>query len=109
MGGVKQGRHDRRGRRGELKGKCKKYITNLSPLALPSPYTHTHFTVTKSQRGGRDLIRLSAVHHTQERAYRALQGKGGRCLQKKREEGRGRNEIELIGAVKCARTHTYTH
>lgn len=52
------------GGRGELKGKCTKYITNLSPLAPPPPPSHTLLS-QKSQRGGRDLIRLSAVHHTQ--------------------------------------------
>ena len=68
-----------------------KYITNLSPLALPSPFTHTHthtHTHTpqsqKSQRGGRDLIRLSAVHHTQGereqgRETTEIYGGGGGC------------------------------
>lgn len=94
------------GGRGELKGKCTKYITNLSPLAPcpPPPPSHTLLS-QKSQRGGRDLIRLSAVHHThREGDYRlhrlvvvgwVLLGEAGR---------EGRNEIELIGAVKCSNT-----
>lgn len=37
------------GGRGELKGKCTKYITNLSPLAPCPPFTHT--PVTKKPKG----------------------------------------------------------
>ena len=50
--GVKQGR-------GEVHNEP---VTSGSPIP---PFTHTHSQSQKSQRGGWDLIRLSAVHHTQ--------------------------------------------
>lgn len=75
------------GGRGELKGKCKKYITNLSPLVLPSPYTHT-LQSQKSQRGGRDLIRLSAVHHIHtENLQSSVVGGMGMPVEKRGAEG----------------------
>lgn len=83
------------GGRGELKGKCTKYITNLSPLApcTTPPPSHTLLS-QKSQRGGRDLIRLSAVHHTQRGRLQASQtGGGGVGAAWRGREGRGEMKL----------------
>lgn len=100
-------KHRRRG----LKGKCKEYITNLSPLAVPSPFTHSAVTKKAKRVGGPSLGSQQSITHTgresEKRGALQISGLGdGDAL--RNEGSRRRNEIELIGAVKCSNTHTQT-
>lgn len=53
----------RKGSKNDGIGERKEVTSEVT--SAPPPRRHTHNSDKKSQRGGRDLIRHPAVHHTQ--------------------------------------------
>lgn len=81
------------GGRGELKGKCTKYITNLSPLA-PCPPLHTHSCHKKAKgEGGTSLDSQQSITHTERETtgFTDWWWWGGCCLE--RQGGRGEMKL----------------